>query len=295
MALKVGFVGLGIMGRPQALNLIKGGYSVAVYARRAESMQPLKDAGAITCASPKDVAAQCDVIITMVADTPDVEQVIFGEGGIIHGAKSGSVVIDMSTISPVITKTMAERLAAKGIDMIDAPVSGGEVGAVNGTLTIMCGGKQAVFDKVKPILECMGKTITLVGDSGAGQVAKACNQIVVGVSIEAVSEAMALARRMGVDPGKVREALMGGFAGSKIMEIHGKRMLDYDFKPGFKTKLHQKDMKIVMETASAIGLNLPGAALFAQHLNALMGSGDGEMDSSAVLKVIERASSAKSA
>ena len=173
MALKIGFVGLGIMGRPQALNLIKGGYSVAVYARRAESMQPLKDAGAITCASPKDVAAQCDVIITMVADTPDVEQVIFGEGGIIHGAKSGAVVIDMSTISPVATKNMAERLKAKGVDMIDAPVSGGEVGAVNGTLTIMCGGKQAVFDKIKPILECMGKTITLVGDTGAGQVAKA--------------------------------------------------------------------------------------------------------------------------
>ncbi|MDQ3260205.1 MAG: 2-hydroxy-3-oxopropionate reductase [Pseudomonadota bacterium] len=295
MALKVGFVGLGIMGRPQAINLIKGGYQVAVYARRAESMQPLKDAGATTCASPKDVAAQCDVIITMVADTPDVEQVLFGEGGIIHGAKPGSVVIDMSTISPVATKTMAERLAAKSIDMIDAPVSGGEVGAVNGTLTIMCGGKQAVFDKVKPILECMGKTITLVGDSGAGQVAKACNQIVVGVSIEAVSEAMALARRMGVDPGKVREALMGGFAGSKIMEIHGKRMLDYDFKPGFKTKLHQKDMKIVMDTASALGLNLPGAALFAQNLDALMESGDGELDSSAVLKVIERASSANPA
>ena len=295
MALKIGFVGLGIMGRPQALNLIKGGYSVAVYARRAESMQPLKDAGAITCASPEDVAAQCDVIITMVADTPDVEQVIFGEGGIIHGAKSGSVVIDMSTISPVATKGMAERLKAKGVDMIDAPVSGGEVGAVNGTLTIMCGGNQAVFDKIKAILECMGKTITLVGDSGAGQVAKACNQIVVGVSIEAVCDAMALARRMGVDPGKVREALMGGFAGSKIMEIHGKRMIDYDFKPGFKTKLHQKDMKIVMETAASIGLNLPGAALFAQHLNALMGSGDGEMDSSAVLKVIERASSAKAA
>ena len=223
-----------------------------------------------------------------------MEQVIFGEGGIIHGAKPGSVVIDMSTISPVATKTMAERLAAKGIDMIDAPVSGGEAGAVNGTLTIMCGGKQAVFDKVKPILECMGKTITLVGESGAGQVAKACNQIVVGVSIEAVSEAMALARRMGVDPGKVRAALMGGFAGSKIMEIHGQRMLDYDFKPGFKTKLHQKDMKIVMETASAVGLKLPGAALFAQHLNALMGSGDGELDSSAVLKVIEGASAAKS-
>ena len=290
MAQKIGFVGLGIMGRPQALNLIKGGYQVAVYARRAESMQPLKEAGAITCASPQEVGAQCDVIITMVADTPDVEQVIFGDNGIALGAKSGAVVIDMSTISPVATKSMAKRLAAKGVDMIDAPVSGGEVGAVNATLTIMCGGKQAVFDKVKPILACMGKTITLVGDSGAGQVAKACNQIVVGVSIEAVSEALTLARSMGVDPAKVREALMGGFAGSKIMEIHGKRIIDNDFKPGFKVKLHQKDMRIVLDAAHEIGLNLPGAALFAQHLNALMGSGDGELDSSAIAKVLQRAS-----
>ena len=290
MAQKIGFVGLGIMGKPQALNLIKGGYQVAVYARRAESMQPLKEAGAISCTSPQEVAAQCDVVITMVADTPDVEQVIFGDNGIALGAKSGAVVIDMSTISPVATKSMAKRLAAKGVDMIDAPVSGGEVGAVNATLTIMCGGKQAVFDKVKPILACMGKTITLVGDSGAGQVAKACNQIVVGVSIEAVSEALTLARSMGVDPAKVREALMGGFAGSKIMEIHGKRIIDNDFKPGFKVKLHQKDMRIVLDAAHEIGLNLPGAALFAQHLNALMGSGDGELDSSAIAKVLQRAS-----
>ena len=290
MAMKIGFIGLGIMGRAQALNLIKAGYTVNVHARRVESMRPLQEAGASTFTSPKDCAAQSDVIITMVADTPDVEQVIFADGGIIHGAKPGSVVVDMSTISPVATRSMAQRLAAKGVDMLDAPVSGGEVGAVNGTLTIMVGGKQAVFDKIKPVLEAMGKTITLVGDNGAGQVAKACNQIVVGVSIEAVSEALTLARSMGVDPAKVREALMGGFAGSKIMEIHGKRIIDNDFKPGFKTKLHQKDMRIVLDAAHSIGLNLPGAALFAQHLNALMGSGDGELDSSAVAKVLERAS-----
>jgi 2-hydroxy-3-oxopropionate reductase len=292
MALKLGFVGLGIMGRPQALNLIKGGYEVAVWARRPESMKPLQDAGAKACGSPKEVASLSDVTITMVADTPDVEDVIFGENGCVHGAKSGAVIIDMSTISPVATKAMAAKLAAKGVEMIDAPVSGGEVGAVNGTLTIMCGGKPAVFEKVKPVLECMGKTITLVGDNGAGQVAKACNQIVVGVTIQAVSEALVLARRMGVDAAKVREALMGGFAGSKIMEIHGKRILDNDYRPGFKTKLHHKDLKIVMQTAHELGLGLPATALVAQHLNALMGSGDGELDSSAIAKVLERASRA---
>lgn len=290
MGMKVGFVGLGIMGRPQALNLIKGGHTLAVWARRAESMKPLQDAGAKACTSPSEVAAQSDVTIVMVADTHDVEEVIFGEKGCASGAKSGSVIVDMSTIAPVATRSMAKRLAEKGVEMLDAPVSGGEVGAINGTLTIMVGGKQAVFDKVKPLFECMGKTITLVGDSGAGQVAKACNQIVVGVTIEAVSEALVLARRMGVDAGKVREALMGGFAGSKVMEIHGKRILDNDFKPGFKTKLHQKDLKIVMQTAHELGLGLPATAIVAQHLNALMGSGDGELDSSAIAKVIDRAS-----
>lgn len=292
MALKVGFVGLGIMGRPQALNLIKGGYSLSVWARRAESMKPLVEAGAKACASPKEVASLSDVTITMVSDTADVEEVILGEQGCIQGAKIGAVVVDMSTISPVATKAIAAKLAAKGVDMLDAPVSGGEVGAVNGTLTIMCGGKPAVFDKAKPLLECMGKTITLVGDNGAGQVAKACNQIVVGVTIEAVSEALVLARRMGVDAGKVREALMGGFAGSRVMEVHGKRILDNDYKPGFKTKLHQKDLKIVMQTAHELGLGLPATAIVAQHLNALMGSGDGELDSSAIAKVIDRASRA---
>lgn len=288
--MKVGFIGLGIMGRPQALNLIKGGYSLAVYARRAESMRPLKEAGATTCASPQEVAAQSDISFVMVADTPDVQAVILGERGAIHGAKPGSVMVDMSTISPTATKAMAMDLATKGVEMLDAPVSGGEIGAVNGTLTIMVGGKPEVFARVKPLFDCMGKTITLVGGNGAGQVAKACNQIVVAVTIEAVSEALSFARKSGVDAGKVREALMGGFAGSKIMEVHGKRMLDNDFKPGFKVKLHQKDMNIVMQSAHELGLALPAASVAAQHLNALMGSGDGELDSAAIVKVIERMS-----
>ncbi len=286
--MQVGFVGLGIMGRPQALNLIKGGNNLMVWARRKESMQPLIDAGAKAGASPKEVATNCDVTFTMVADTPDVEAVILGSEGCVHGVKKGSVIVDMSTISPNATKAMAEQLAAKGAEMLDAPVSGGEIGAVNGTLTIMVGGKPEVFEKVKPLFACMGKTITLVGGNGAGQVAKACNQIVVGVSIQAVSEALALAKRFGVDPAKVREALMGGFAGSKIMEIHGNRMISGDFKPGFKAKLHQKDMRIVMQAAEQLGMALPGAAIFTQNLNALIGGGDGELDSSGIFKVLER-------
>ncbi|HVK56828.1 MAG TPA: 2-hydroxy-3-oxopropionate reductase [Burkholderiales bacterium] len=290
MTIKVGFIGLGIMGRPQALNLIKGGYKLAVYARRAECMQPLKEAGAIVCESPTDVASKSDIIFVMVSDTPDVESVILGERGAIHGVKPGSIVVDMSTISPMATKVIAMDLAARGVEMLDAPVSGGEIGAINGTLTIMVGGKQEVFDKVKPLFECMGKTITLVGGNGAGQVAKACNQIVVALTIEGVAEALTFARCNGVDPAKVREALMGGFAGSKILEVHGKRILDNDFKPGFKVRLHQKDMKIVTQTAHDLGLALPGANMVAQHLNALMGSSDGDLDSSAIVKVIERMS-----
>jgi 2-hydroxy-3-oxopropionate reductase len=286
--MNVGFVGLGIMGRPQALNLIKGGHQLTVWARRKESMQPLLDAGAKAGASPKDVAANCDVTFTMVADTPDVQAVILGADGCIHGVKKGSVIVDMSTISPNATKAIAEQLAAKGAEMLDAPVSGGEIGAVNATLTIMVGGKADVFERVKPLFACMGKTVTLVGGNGAGQVAKACNQIVVGVSIQAVSEALALAKRFGVDPAKVREALMGGFAGSKIMEIHGNRMISGDFKPGFKASLHQKDMRIVMQAAEQLGMALPGAAVFTQNLNALIGGGDGELDSSGIFKVIER-------
>jgi len=287
---KIGFIGLGIMGRPMVLNLRKHGHAVWVHGRRPATMSALIDAGATGCASPAEGAANADVIFVMVSDTPDVEQVIFGEHGISERMRKGSVVVDMSTISPAATRRFAQALAEKGADMLDAPVSGGETGAINATLSIMVGGKAATFARARPYFECMGKNIVHVGDHGAGQVAKACNQIVVAVTIEAVSEALTFARKNGVDAAKVREALMGGFAGSKILEVHGKRMLDNDFKPGFKVKLHQKDLRIVMEDAGKLGLALPGAALAAQHLNALMGAGDGELDSAAIVKVIERMS-----
>jgi 2-hydroxy-3-oxopropionate reductase len=290
MSMNIGFIGPGIMGCPMALNLIKNGHVLYAFARRAEALQKLTAAGATRCTSPAEVAAQSDIIFTIVSDTPDVEAVLFGEHGVIQGARPGSVVVDMSTISPTATKSFAARLASDGIDMLDAPVSGGEGGAINATLSIMVGGKPAVFERVKPLFECMGKNIVHVGDNGAGQVAKACNQIVVAVTIEAVAEALTFARRNGADPAKVREALMGGFAGSKIMEVHGQRILDNDFKPGFKVGLHQKDMRIVMETAHQLGVALPAAALVTQHLNALMGSGDADLDSAAVVKVIERMS-----
>ncbi len=288
MATNVGFIGLGIMGKPMALNLRKHGHALWVHGRRPATMQPLIDAGATPCKSPAEVAAFADVIFVMVSDTPDVEQVILGPNGIAERVRNGAVVVDMSTISPEATRRFAAELARRGAEMLDAPVSGGEVGAINATLSIMVGGKAATFARVKPLFEQLGKNIVHVGDHGAGQVAKACNQVVVAVTIEAVSEALTFARKNNVDAAKVREALMGGFAGSKILEVHGKRMLDNDFKPGFKVKLHQKDLRIVMEDAHKLGLPLPAAALVAQHLNALIGTGDGELDSSALVKVVER-------
>ena len=290
MSINIGFIGPGIMGGPMALNLIKGGHPLWVHARRPEAAQVLVAAGATACASPAIVAQHSDVIFTIVSDTPDVESVIFGEHGIASTARRGSVIVDMSTISPTATKVFAERLAQQGIAMLDAPVSGGETGAINGTLSIMVGGKAEVFERVRPLFECIGKNIVYIGDNGAGQVAKACNQIVVAVTIEAVAEALTFARKNNVDASKVREALMGGFAGSKIMEAHGKRMLDNDFKPGFKVGLHQKDMRIVMETAHQLGVALPAAALVTQHLNALMGTGDTDLDSAAIVKVVARMS-----
>ncbi len=290
MAMKLGFIGLGIMGRPMALNLRRAGHALWVYSRRAETMTPLADAGATACASPQQVAANADVTFIIVSDTPDVEQVILGDKGVIHGARPGSAVVDMSTISPAATRVLAGKLGQRDVEMLDAPVSGGEAGAINATLSIMVGGKDKTFQRVKPLFELMGKNIVHVGDHGAGQVAKACNQIVVSVTIQGVSEALTFARRNGVDAAKVRDALMGGSASSKILEVHGKRMLDNDFKPGFKVKLHQKDLRIVMEDAHQLGLALPAAAMVAQHLNALMGSGDGELDSAAIMKVIERMS-----
>jgi 2-hydroxy-3-oxopropionate reductase len=292
--MKVGFIGLGIMGRPMALNLLKGGHEVTVWARRAESMQPLLDAGAKSSAKPADVALGVDVVISMVADAPDVEQVMLGEDGVSRGfvaaQKPGLVAVDMSTILPASARDIAARLRDKGIDFLDAPVSGGEVGAIAGTLSIMVGGSEAAFAKAKPAFECMGKNIVHVGDSGAGQVAKAANQIVTGAGVLTVAEALNFAARNGVDPAKVREALLGGFAYSKILENHGQRMLDRNFKPGFKSWMHQKDMNIVMQSAHELGMCLPVSAATAQMYNAMVGAGLGEEDSIAVLKLLERLS-----
>lgn len=286
---KLGFIGPGIMGLPMTLNLLKAGHSVAVYGRTPARTKPLADAGAIVCATPAEVAAQADIIFTCVSDTPDVEAVIFGDKGIAQGVKAGSVVVDMSTISPVATRDFAARLADKSVDMLDAPISGGEAGAINGTLSIMCGGKPEVFARVKPYFDIMGKNIVHVGTNGAGQVTKACNQVVVAVTIEAVAEALLLAEKSGVDGAKVREALMGGFAGSKIMEVHGQRILSNDYTPGFKTALHRKDMGIVLETAASVGLDLPGAKLATKHLDAVLAAGDQDLDSAAIFKVLAKA------
>lgn len=288
--MNIAFIGLGIMGRPMALNLLRAGHRVFVHGRRPESIAPLAQAGCDTCTSAAQAAAQAEVVFTMVSDTPDVEQVLFGAEGVVHGAQPGTVVVDMSTISPGATRRFAEDLAARGIAMLDAPVSGGDVGAINGTLSIMVGGKPEIFERVQPLFAVLGKNIVHVGDHGAGQVAKACNQIVVALTIEGVAEALIFARQNGVDPAKVRAALMGGFAASRILEVHGQRMLDDDYQPGFKTKLHQKDLNIVLQSAQEMGLALPGTALALQHLNALLGSGEGELDSAAIMKVVRRMS-----
>lgn len=285
--MKIGFLGLGIMGRPMALNLIKGGHEVTVWARRPESMQPLLAAGALAAASPADVARVSEVVISMVADAPDVAEVM---RGVAAGAQSGLVAVDMSTIAPAAAKKIGEDLAAAGVDFLDAPVSGGEVGAIAGTLSIMVGGSAAAFARAQPALACMGKNVIHVGASGAGQVTKAANQILTGMGVLAVAEAFAFASKNGVDVGKVREALLGGFAYSRILENHGQRMLDRNFKPGFKSWMHEKDLNIVMQTAHELGLCLPGSAATAQMFNAMVGSGLGEEDSIAVLKLLERLS-----
>lgn len=284
---KVGVIGLGIMGRPMAVNLLNAGFMVAVHARRPHMMDPLVELGATACSSAREVAENADIIITNVSDTPDVEQVILGGNGVIHGAKVGSLVIDMSTISPSATRTIASQLADKNIDMLDAPVSGGEKGAIDGSLSIMVGGKTDSFNRAMPVFEILGKNIVHIGDHGAGQVTKACNQVVIAQAISAIGEAFILAKASGVDPAKVRAALMGGFAGSRALESHGQRMLDRNFAPGFKARLHHKDMRIAMEAAHELGIALPGAGMVTQYLNALVGTGKGEDDSISILKLQE--------
>lgn len=290
MDVRVGFIGLGLMGRPMALNALKAGHEMRVWARRAEARAPLVAAGAIECAGAAAVAAGSEVVVSCVADAPDVAQVALGPGGVAEGAKPGLVFVDMSTIAPAAARDIAARLAQRGIDMLDAPVSGGEVGAIAGTLTIMVGGSEAAFRLALPVLQAMGKTVTRVGGPGAGQVAKACNQILTGVGVAALAEAMNFARKSGVDPARVREALLGGFAYSRILENHGSRMLDRNFKPGFKAWMHRKDLRIVLDEAQRLGLALPTTAITAQMLNAVVGSGMGEDDSISMLRLLERMS-----
>ncbi|MFN3984029.1 MAG: NAD(P)-dependent oxidoreductase [Rhodocyclaceae bacterium] len=288
--MRVGFIGLGLMGRPMALNLLKAGHALRVWARRPEHAAALAAAGAQVCGSAAEVAAEVEVVISMVADAPDVEQVALGPAGVADGATPGLIHLDMSTIAPAAAQQIAARLAERGVTMLDAPVSGGEVGAIDATLTIMVGGDADAFARARPLFEAMGRTVSLIGASGAGQVAKACNQILTGVGVAAVAEALNFASRSGVDAARVREALLGGFAYSRVLENHGQRMLDRNFRPGFKAWMHHKDMRIVMDEAQRRGLALPTAAITSQLFSALMGCGMGEEDSVAILKLFERMS-----
>lgn len=278
------------MGRPMALNLINADHSVWVHARRPAMMKPLADAGATACNTSAEVAANADIIFICVSDTQDVEQVILGDEGILKSIKKDSVVVDMSTISPSATRKLATELTEHSVHMLDAPVSGGEQGAIDGVLSIMVGGEKEIFNRILPLFEAMGKNIVHIGGNGAGQVTKACNQVLIGQTIAAIGEAYILASASGVDPAKVRQALLGGFAGSRALESHGQRMLDRNFKPGFKARLHQKDMRIAMEAAHELGIALPGAAVVTNYLNAVVGHGNGENDSISILKLQEQLS-----
>jgi 2-hydroxy-3-oxopropionate reductase len=283
---RIGFIGLGIMGRPMAMHLVEAGYEVTVWNRTQAKAAPLVHAGAHGAASPKDAAARSEITITMVADTPDVRQVILGPNGVIEGVRSGSIVVDMSTIAPVATREIAAALADRGAAMLDAPVSGGEKGAIDGTLSIMVGGDAKTFERVLPVFQKLGKNIVHLGGHGAGQVTKACNQLVLSLTILGVAEAFALASRAGVDPAKVRSALLGGFAQSRVLELHGQRMLDQNFEPGFRTRLYHKDMGIVTEAGRALGVPLLGAGLAAQLYQVAMGHGFGELDYSVLARVV---------
>ncbi len=288
MTEKIGFIGLGIMGKPMSQHLLNAGYTLTVLDVVKSAIDELVALGAQAAASPKEVAAKSDVIITMLPDSPQVEEVMFGKDGLIEGLHAGSLVIDMSTIMPSVARKVTETIRAKGCESLDAPVSGGEVGAKNATLTIMVGGSQAAFDRAKPIFEKMGKNITLVGEAGAGQITKAANQIIVGVTIAAVSEALLLAAKAGADPAKVREALMGGFASSRILEVHGPRMIQRTFQPGFKIKLHRKDMNIILNTARELGVALPMSSQVAELMNGLIANGGADLDHSALVTMFEK-------
>ncbi|PPQ35967.1 2-hydroxy-3-oxopropionate reductase [Rhodopila globiformis] len=284
--MKIGFIGLGIMGRPMALNLKKGGHELIV-PERASLTGDVREAARVV-ATPRDVAAESETLILMLPDTPDVETVLFGENGAAEGLRKGTLVIDMSSISPIETRDYAKRINAKGCDYLDAPVSGGEVGAKQATLTVMIGGPDAAFERAKPLFELMGKTITHVGpENGAGQVCKVANQIIVALNIQAVSEALVFASRAGADPAKVRAAISGGFAASRVLELHGERMIKGSFDPGFKIKLHQKDLNLALSSAKALDLALPNTAVVQQLFASCIAHGGAEQDHSALIQVTE--------
>ncbi|WP_372237286.1 2-hydroxy-3-oxopropionate reductase [Burkholderia sp. SRS-W-2-2016] len=283
---KAGFIGLGIMGKPMAANLLKNGVSLAAFTRSGVPAE-LTQAGALACDNPAAVAAHADVIFVMVPDTPDVERVLFGENGLASALRAGQTVVDMSSISPMATREFAARVRESGADYLDAPVSGGEVGAKAGSLTIMVGGEQASFDSVKPLFDMMGKNVTLIGAVGAGQVCKVANQVIVAATIEAVGEALLLASKAGVDPARVREALMGGFASSRILEVHGERMTKRTFDPGFRIELHQKDLNLALSTAQALGVSLPNTATCQALFNACVAHGGKAWDHSAMVRALE--------
>ena len=304
----VGFIGLGIMGGPMALNLQKGGHHLFLYSRSGVKEKALLDSGGTECASPAEVAKKAEFIITMLPNTPDVEAVLFGERGVASGLDpappslpedgspssamgagraKGKLVIDMSSISPLATKTYAARIRERGADYLDAPVSGGDVGAKNATLTIMVGGSEEAFARAKPLFELMGKNITLVGANGDGQTTKVANQIIVALTIEAISEALVFAAKAGADPAQVRQALMGGFASSRILEVHGERLLKRNFEPGFRIELHQKDLSLALEGAKALGVSLPNTATCQELFSACVANGLAKSDHSAMVRALE--------
>ncbi len=287
MITKLGFIGLGAMGGPMAENLLNRGYNLYIYGRRKEALMPLTARGAVACDSPAAMAAKIQVIFTMVTADQDVEKVILGREGVIEGARPGSIVVDMSTISPSTTRRIADSLADFGIEMLDAPVSGGPMGAKDASLSIMVGGKEETFRQILPVFSCLGKKIVHIGPNGAGQVAKACNQTLLLITLQALAEAFTFSRKNQVPLERVYQALAGGSAHSRILEVMGQRMIDRDYSPGVEARLHYKDLGIIMEEAHNLGLMLPGLALVSQLFNALIGRGGGKEDSSQVIEVIE--------
>ncbi|WP_128000833.1 2-hydroxy-3-oxopropionate reductase [Piscinibacter defluvii] len=284
--LKLGFIGLGIMGAPMALHLLKAGHQLFVFTH-GKLHPEIAASSATQCVNARGVAERADIVFTMVPDTPDVESVLFSETGVASGLTKGKIVVDMSSISPIATKEFAKRINALGCDYLDAPVSGGEVGAKAASLTIMVGGPQAAFDKVLPLFQLMGKNITLVGGNGDGQTTKVANQIIVALNIAAVGEALVFASKAGADPAKVRQALMGGFAASRILEVHGERMIKRTFDPGFRIGLHQKDLNLALQGARALGVALPNTANAAQLMQACAANGMQDLDHSALVRALE--------